>query len=224
MKKLSMVLVLIAVCMMFGSMAEAQQLGLPLGRAITPHSHKDALSGGVLNAYVPASKITGTLPLGQMTKHGHLSDTDGGFIALPVVRAYLNTGQTVTCGSLSVINYNQTLVDNLSGFSTGAHTYTPTQAGYYFISVTTSGYGSTTFTQLRTDIRRNGTIFASAPLALTFTPNIPSAQSVQALIYMNGTTDYIDVQGMVSGTGSCYFAGSGSPGKDTGFHAFLISH
>ena len=121
---------------------------------------------------------------------------------MPAFSAYLASSQNVTSTVLTKVAYDTKVFDTNSNFS--SNRFTPTVAGYYQVNVTVCGQSTATMSVLLGYIYKNGSSYR-AGVNLTVTANARAA--ISDLIYMNGTTDYLEVYARVDGTGTVSFAG-----------------
>ena len=104
--------------------------------------------------------------------------------------AFNNTGSTVT----------------LNGLSVPAYAFCPPVAGYYQVFGTCNGQGSTGTYLVDVEIIKNGSnpfgfsVGSFVYNAATIYTNAIS--NISSLVYLNGTGDYIQLTGRVSGTGT----------------------
>ena len=136
-----------------------------------------------------------------------------------IVSSKVDTNQTITAGSDTVINF--TSVNDPQGwFNNSTHKFQPTIEGYYNISYSVL-WGTGTVTgeeQMNTQIELNGTTQLYINQSVVNT-DVPFTQSGTVIVYLNGTTDYVDVTGYTSSTsGSQIITG----GNGTLFNASLI--
>jgi len=122
---------------------------------------------------------------------------------MPAFSAYRATSdQSVTSGVQTKVQFNAELFDTANCFdSTTNYRFTPNVAGYYQISCSLTANGSS-ITQAALSIFKNG----SENKRLQYAPN-NSAISGSTLIYLNGTTDYIEFYGTVSGSSPAFYNG-----------------
>jgi hypothetical protein len=136
----------------------------------------------------------------------------------PAFRAFRNTSvQNVTGDTFTKVELNAETFDTASCFdSTTNYRFTPNVAGYYKftgsvdgeVQVSSSTYG-------RAAIYKNGSIAAQGVKVPGFQDEFLS--QVSDLIYMNGTTDYVELYGyiragtvnenIINGTSITYFEG-----------------
>jgi hypothetical protein len=120
----------------------------------------------------------------------------------PAFSAYrASSNQTITANTFTKVQLNAEEFDTASCFdSTTNYRFTPNVAGYYQFSgaVTLS---ATSITLAVATIFKNGSEFKRgndlrASLGSSCSPVVP------ALIYMNGTTDYVELYGYLTATGT----------------------
>jgi len=133
---------------------------------------------------------------------------------MPAFSAYLSADQTVTSTVITKVAYNTEVFDTNSNFA--SNRFTPTVAGYYQLNATICGQSSGTITQLIGYIYKNGSSYRFGVL-LAVTQN--SRAAISDLIYMNGTTDYLEIYARLDGTGTLQFS-SGS--DSSSFSACLV--
>lgn len=107
--------------------------------------------------------------------------------------------------------------DPNSWWNSSTYKFIPTVAGYYNIVVMINWIGVNAEVQINNQIRKNGNTIALSQMP------IPKSQThsvvIQAITYMNGTTDEVDVSGY---TGSNTSITGESNGNWTKFEAFKI--
>lgn len=152
------------------------------------------VSGSVtLQAPSAAGSVTVTLPAssGTMTVNG------------PAFSANQTTTVTPSSNTSTKITIDSKSFDTNNNFNSSTNRFTPTVAGYYQFNGNALIQGATATNLSDIGIYKNGagalsgTVFYSAATAYT------SMQcSVSGLLYMNGTTDYVELFGRVIGTGA----------------------
>jgi hypothetical protein len=137
----------------------------------------------------------------------------------PAFSAYLNSTQSVSTFTFTKIQFGTEEFDTNSNYDSSTnYRFTPTVAGYYQVNATlgTSGTINTQYAQVL--IYKNGSSFKRGSIIITAgTGNL--ASSASALIYCNGTTDYLEAYGNMNGAGTTTFVA----GADTTyFQASLV--
>ena len=110
------------------------------------------------------------------------------------VSTTLGSGFAISSGL--VIPFNVENFDEEGWFDTTTYRYTPQKSGLYAIAVYSAQGTGGSATGATYIIRKNGATFG--PVAAYNAANVATT-GISTLVYLNGSTDYIDVQ--VSGTG-----------------------
>ena len=115
--------------------------------------------------------------------------------AAPAFSAYASAAQTITTATDTKVVFDTEIFDTNSNFASSR--FTPTVAGYY---------------QLNATIRYNGTVssghsmyFYKNGVSTGFSCNIAAAlptlvQTASTLVYLNGSTDYMEVYASLTAT------------------------
>jgi hypothetical protein len=125
---------------------------------------------------------------------GSASATSG-----PAFRAFRNTStQSVTGGAWTKVQLNGETFDTDSCFdSTTNYRFTPNVAGYYSLTGSILGETQSATTQYtQSAIYKNGTEAALGIRNMAFNDDAYSV--VHDLIYLNGTTDYVELYGFIT--------------------------
>jgi hypothetical protein len=108
--------------------------------------------------------------------------------AAPAFSAYQSSTQTIATTTFTKIQFQTEEFDTNNNFdSTTNYRFTPTVAGYYQVTGGTNTV--TTSTTLIVDLYKNGSQFKRINYGY---PTAPNAYGT-ALIYLNGTTDYVEL-------------------------------
>ena len=121
----------------------------------------------------------------------------------PAFSAYLTTtNQTISLGTFTKVTLNAEEFDTNNNFdSTTNYRFTPTVAGYYLITWGMTGSATGAVTSVIASIYKNGTEYKRG--SYVSASNYSSASSTgSAIVYFNGSTDYIELYGWISGTGT----------------------
>lgn len=128
-----------------------------------------------------------------------LSGTDGinspagvKFNNVPAFSATMTANQTVTTSTYTKVTFNSKDFDTNNNYDAATnYRFTPTVAGYY--QVNAAIYPNTTVTAINCSIYKNGANFKTVG-------GTSVSASVSTLMYMNGSTDYIECYGYLVGT------------------------
>jgi hypothetical protein len=127
----------------------------------------------------------------------------------PAFSAYPNSSQSTTTSVFTKIQLNAEIFDTASCFdSTTNYRFLPNVAGYYQINGNISFSGSASgYAQIA--IYKNGTGYQQGSIAPNNTA-VGAQCSVSSLVYLNGTTDYVELWGWQNSGGSLALLGTGS--------------
>jgi len=119
---------------------------------------------------------------------------------LPRFSAYSSTSPSITSSVFAKLPANTEEFD-IGGMYDAATNYrfTPTVAGYYFFSAQAQFSAASGLTRVKTVLYKNGAIFKSGNDVAPFSATQGDANT-SALIYMNGTTDYVEAYVLATGT------------------------
>jgi hypothetical protein len=132
----------------------------------------------------------------------------------PAFSAYQTGNVSISSATATKFLFNVKLFDTATCYDTTTSRFTPTVAGYYQVNAN-AGMDVTSGTIALCWVYKNGSAYkrgveiAGTISLATFEP------TVSCLVYMNGTTDYIEIYGYMSGT-------SPSMNGDRWFDACLI--
>jgi hypothetical protein len=154
------------------------------------------------------SLVVGGLPTGTVNQATLATPVAG---TGPAFSAYMSgSDQSITAGSVTKVRLDATNFDTNSNFNTSTYRFTPTVAGYYQfngnIFQNATGVRASTIAGY---IYKNGSNAAVGQLDIATPNSIVGSSQVNRIIFMNGTTDYVELYGIqVSGTGNIFSAGS----------------
>ena len=171
-------------------------------------------SGAVtLSAPAVAGTVTVTLPAASGTM---LTTASTGVVTQamlstnvagngPAFSAYNSNTQTFSAGTATKIVFNTEEFDTNSNFdSTTNYRFTPTVAGYYQVNGGLSA--NTQVGYFNMIVYKNGSSYKNGSnyaMTASFTPNA----AISALVYCNGSTDYVELYGQAN-NGFTTFSGS----------------
>jgi hypothetical protein len=115
----------------------------------------------------------------------------------PAFSATPSTSQTVTTATYTKVNLGTENFDTNSNFASSR--FTPTVAGYYFINGTVYSVSTNSATYVWAIIYKNGSAASYGNLNAPAT-TVDGIGTVTGLIYLNGSTDYVEMY--------CYLAGT----------------
>jgi hypothetical protein len=145
-------------------------------------------SSGAITLAAPAVAGTNTITIAAQT--GTLN------VAGPAFSAYASTTQSISSATFTKVTFGAEDYDTNSNFASS--TFTPTVAGYYQINVTGSYGGSGNPTREIIALYKNGSVLQRL-VDSSANVNILSASTQ---VYMNGSTDYLEVYAYMTSTGT----------------------
>lgn len=137
---------------------------------------------------------------------------------MPAFSAYLSSTQYPTPSVNTVLQIDTKEFDTANCFNTSTYRFTPNVAGYYQVNGQISVRGATSITRFYLYILKNGTDIRYGTDVFTSANNNGYKSSVSTLIYMNGSTDYLQLVGAVTASSAQFTADSFSSNY---FQAFL---
>jgi hypothetical protein len=153
--------------------------------------------------------------LRKMTKTNLFS---GVAVNAPAFSVYRSGDQSVSSAVDTKIQFNAEDFDTNSNFdSTTNYRFTPTVAGYYQLNLQLTFYNNGAGAYYQAYIFKNGSLYKQATATGQTLNQI--AVGVSEIIYFNGTTDYVEGFGMVTGT---YLTFVGNTSAVTRFSGALI--
>lgn len=111
--------------------------------------------------------------------------------------------QSFTAATWTKINLPSEVFDTASCYDTANSRFTPNVAGYYQVNLFAS-FNNTLSTSIA--VYKNGTLYRSITVS---NPSIGGTPAMSTLVYLNGTTDYIEAWGYSSNTGTVLYANAG---------------
>ena len=132
----------------------------------------------------------------------------------PAFSAYPSGTQTISSGVYTKVACNTEEFDTANAFdSTTNYRFQPTVAGYYQVNGAVSPNGTSTGSCVAA-IYKNGSVFKYGPYIQTTNAN----SSVAALVYLNGSTDYIELYAYITAS----VASLGNGASSTYFQASMV--
>jgi len=117
----------------------------------------------------------------------------------PAFSAYSASTQTVSGSTWTKVILGSEEFDTNNNFASS--TFTPTVAGYYQVSGCIQWNATVSISRGFVQIYKNGSTFKY----LSDIAASVSRTGGSTLIYMNGTTDYLELYGYMTGVGTLYF-------------------
>ena len=166
----------------------------------TTYELRSTVNTVTVNQYMASMEITQVNPalvLGAISSLGVTGNVDvGGSLLVdgnvavngPAFSAYASAATSIT-GTDTKVNFQTEEFDTNNNYDTGTSRFTPTVAGYY--QVTVSVMVPNTSAVISAMIYKNGSKISDG-VAGTGSSTFYSSSITQKLVYMNGTTDYLE--------------------------------
>ena len=133
----------------------------------------------------------GGLPSGTVTQATLATNVAG---TAPAFSAYPSGNQSITASTWTKLQYNTEEFDTNSNYDNATnYRFTPTVAGYY--SFTAGAISLNVVSRVILAFYKNGTIFKAFDIAYAL-----NSLSGASLIYLNGSTDYVELYAYMVGT------------------------
>lgn len=158
-------------------------------------------SGSVL---VQAPAVAGSTVINVAAQSGTLN------VGGPAFSATMSANQNISSGVSTKIVFDTKEYDTANAFNTTNYRFTPQVAGYY--QVTGAMYPNSTTSFTAVIIYKNGSNYKAVQ-----STGANVGPVITSLVYLNGSTDYIELYGYISGSSPQIYAAS----QYTFFQAFL---
>jgi hypothetical protein len=135
----------------------------------------------------------------------------------PAFSAYLGSSQSISVNTYTKVQCNTEEFDTNSNYDNTTYRFTPTIAGYYQINGAVYGTG-TTMTASVTKIFKNGNPYKQGTV-FGANSGANAAGVVNTLVYLNGTTDYVELYCYVGAASGGSFAAAST--EYTWFNGYL---
>jgi hypothetical protein len=119
----------------------------------------------------------------------------------PAFSAYVNTNQNITAATFTKVQLNAKLFDTASAFEQNTnYRFQPTAAGYYQFSGNLYFSSTVSVTTAYIIAYKNGS--SASYGSNNSATNTTMMSSFASLIYLNGSTDYVELYTYVTGSGT----------------------
>lgn len=155
---------------------------------------------------IQTSSGTGTITIGQSGETVSIpagTTLSGAGTSTPAFMAYISGGnQTVTDATYTLIAANAERLDTDSCYDTSTYRFTPTAAGKYIAFCYVEGYsdGASQCQSVEIAVKKNGSNYHRVRFNTIANQVALLPNSINVIVEMNGTTDYLEFYGMVDGT------------------------
>ena len=163
----------------------------------------NASGSGVITLEAPNTNSDVTLSLPAATGEVLTTATAGVPIGGPAFSAYQSSAQTLASNTTTKLLFQTETFDTNNNFDSSR--FTPTVAGYY--QITANFYVSASYTTGSVSFYKNGSIYQSGGGNSASPSGTANGWQATCLVFLNGTTDYIEAYGIVA-TGQALTAGA----------------
>ena len=123
---------------------------------------------------------------------------------VPAFRAYLSSDQSVTSGANAKVQIDSVTGTNFfdtdGWFDTANNRYVPQTAGYYLINGTIRIAAASAITRWLASIYKTGAAYEQGNAVNNTSTTAPQGAVVSTLVYLNGSTDYVELYGQITAT------------------------
>ena len=183
----------------------------------------DSTSTNNFTMYQPATP-DGTLRIGvgnadSPTEVGRFTSAGYKPATAPAFSAYLPSNQTISSATWTKVTLSSEDFDTASCFNTSTYQFTPTVAGYYSITGSVNGGVGGNLQNFFVRISKNGTAVTEFGDAYTSASLDDGFTSQTILVYLNGSTDYMELYAYQTGGATGIYGNSNSATRLSGFLA-----
>jgi hypothetical protein len=154
----------------------------------------------------PAGSTDRTISLPDNTGTILTTATAGVPVNGPAFSAYNSTNQSVSSATFTKVTLQSEYFDTAGEFSTATSRFTPTVAGYYQFSGVVNVGTSTSPTRMIASLYKNGAEFLRGGDGSVSSGG--GAISCNGLLYLNGSTDYVELYGWVAASSASFAGGA----------------
>ena len=152
-----------------------------------------ATGTGTVTLLAPVTNTNRTINLPDSNGTVLTTATAGVPVNGPAFSAYQSSGQSISSSTYTKVSFQTEEFDTNNNFdSTTNYRFTPTISGYYQINAAI--LPSTTTTNTACSIYKNGTAYKTVVI-----PATNSSAVVSSVVYFNGSTDYVEIYGFLTG-------------------------
>ena len=152
-------------------------------------------TSGAITLAAPSVAGTNTITLPAATGTAMVSGN------MPAFSAYADTAQTISANTLTKVTFGTEEFDTNNNFASSR--FTPTVAGYYQLNAQIYCKTTISISNVSFAYYKNGSaLIRSLNIAVAAGEPIVNGS---CLMYLNGSTDYVEIYGAISGTGTITF-------------------
>ena len=165
---------------------------------------------GVISLLAPVTNTNRTINLPDSNGTIVTSATAGVPINGPAFSVYATANTAMSPGVFTKVPYNTEVFDTNSCFdSTTNYRFTPTVAGYYQFNSSNYVYSAGATSVRALALYKNGTRYQTGAMFVS-TPPADTTLLYSGVVYLNGSTDYIEVYVSDNGTTPIIYGAGGT--------------
>jgi hypothetical protein len=140
---------------------------------------------------------------------------------MPAFSAYASGNQSISASTWTKVTLGVETFDTNNNFASSR--FTPTVAGYYQINGVVRFNSSASITRYIIGIYKNGAEYAR-PAEQNFTSALLTFGQMGGgvVVYLNGSTDYVELYGYINGTGTLIFIDDGTSAYTSSMSGVLV--
>ncbi len=109
-------------------------------------------------------------------------------------RVYMGSNQTINASTYTKLNLNTVAFDIDTEWNSAQNRFQPSTAGYYVVNAVVGWYATASFGMtLRAELRKNNVAVTISQNLIYYNSDFNQSSTLVDVIYMNGTTDYLEV-------------------------------
>jgi hypothetical protein len=143
---------------------------------------------------IGASGDTITIPAGATLSNSGIMTGQN----YPAFHAFLNTTQTISDDTSTLVEFNTESFDTDSAYDTSTYRFTPQVAGKYYVyaAINHNPSSSNNLQQAMVGIRKNGSDITRNFFSSSTNPADELVVTTEIIVDLNGSSDYVDAVGL----------------------------
>lgn len=137
---------------------------------------------------------------------------------IPALSIYLNDNQSIVSATPTKVLFGTGSFDTVGGWIGASNRFKPPVSGYYQINAKIY-FGNSTLTAASVSLYKNGTEYSKLN-SWVGSITSPLILNGSALVFLNGTTDYLEIWGIATGT-DLVFGATSAPAEASRFDAIF---
>jgi hypothetical protein len=131
---------------------------------------------------------------------GNITPSNQMYPKVPAFDVYASASQSISSGTWTKVTLDTELYDTFNCFDSTNNKFQPTVAGYYQLNGQIRFTNSGSLNQMVIGFYKNGSIHKLGQNLRDIVTTSTTHINISHLVYLNGTTDYIELYGFVAAT------------------------